>query len=260
MSPDGTRIAVSIDGDIWTWNVGRQTLNQLTFDASGGFAPMWTRDGRRLLFFSPRRNEGLFGQAADGAAAVQRLGTGLPSDVSPDGKQVLFSPSGGRDVMALALDGNRREEPLIQSDFTERNGVVSPGGRWLAYESDRSGQFEIYVQPFPNVSDGQWLVSTTGGTRPLWAPNGRELFYVAPDGALFAVPVDAGGVWATGSPAKILEGPYITTGAQAPRTYDVSSDGKRFLLVKRSTDRIFAPQIVMVRNWLEELKALLPPR
>ena len=87
----------------------------------------------------------------------------------------------------LALDGTRRVEPLIQTPSNERNGVVSPDGRWLAYESDSSGQFEIYVKPFPNVNAGQWLISTAGGTRPLWAPNGQELFYVAPDGALMAV-------------------------------------------------------------------------
>ena len=116
----------------------------------------------------------------------------------------------------LALDGTHHVEPLIQTPANERNGVVSPDGRWLAYESDSSGKFEIYVKPFPNVSAGQWLVSTAGGTRPLWAPNGQELFYVAPDGALMAVRVDArGATWSAGSPVKVVEGPYATGGGRS---------------------------------------------
>ena len=89
--------------------------------------------------------------------------------------------------MLLTLDGSHHVEPLIQTASIERNGVVSPNGRWVAYESDSSGEFEIYVKPFPTVSGGQWQVSTAGGTRPLWAPNGQELFFVAPDGSLMAV-------------------------------------------------------------------------
>ena len=109
--------------------------------------------------------------------------------------------------MVLALDGTRRVEPLVQTPSNERNGVVSPDGRWLAYESDSSGQFEIYVMPFPNVNAGQWRISTAGGTRPLWAPNGQELFFVAPDGALMAVRVDPrGATWSAGSPVKVSRG------------------------------------------------------
>ena len=91
-------------------------------------------------------------------------------------------------MMMVALDGTRRVQPLLENPSVERNGVVSPNGRWLAYEElDRDGQFEVYVRPFPNVSAGQWPISTAGGTRPVWAPSGQELFYVAPDGGLMAV-------------------------------------------------------------------------
>jgi serine/threonine-protein kinase len=214
-------------------------------------------EGRdRLLFFSALRASGLFWQAADGTGAAERLGAGLPSGVTPDRKYVLFSSApGARDLMALTLDVSHHVEPLIATPYNERNGVVSSDGRWLAYESDSSGKFEIYVKPFP-VTAGQWLVSTAGGTRPLWAPNGQELFYVAPDGSLMAVRVDARGAsWSAGSPAKVLEGTNATGSPGSSRNYDVSPDGQRFLMVKQSANQAAAPQIIVVQNWLEELKA-----
>jgi serine/threonine-protein kinase len=110
--------------------------------------------------------------------------------------------------MMVALDGTRHVQPLLENPPVERNGVVSPNGRWLAYEElDREGQFEVYVRPFPNVTAGQWKISTAGGTRPVWARSGQELFYVAPDGGLMAVRADPrGGKWSSGSPAKVIGG------------------------------------------------------
>jgi len=161
-------------------------------------------------------------------------------------------------VAAPALDGPPRVQPLIATPFNERNGIVSPDGRWLAYESDSSGQFEIYVRPYPNVNDGQWKISTASGTRPLWAPNGQELFYVGPDGVLMGVRTDArGSLWSASSPLKILEGPYMTLSSISGRTYDISPDGRRFLMVKRPANRA-PPQIVIVQNWFEELRRLAP--
>jgi hypothetical protein len=178
----------------------------------------------------------------------------LASDVTKDGRHVLFSRA-GRDVMMLTIGDSTRVEPLIQTTFNERNGVVSPDGRWLAYESDSSNRFEIYVRPFPAVPGGQqWLISTDGGTRPLWSPTRPELFYVAPDGALMAVPLVINGTtWFHGTPATIVQGPYLTGGSVSGRTYDVSSDGTRLLLIKQPFEQV-APQIVVVQNWLEQLK------
>ena len=185
----------------------------------------------------------------------------LPSSVTPDGSRVLFS-QGGRDLMALVLDGSRRVDTLVQTPSNERNGIVSPNGRWLAYDSDSSGRFEIYVRPFPNVNTGQqWLISTAGGIKPLWAHNGRELFYVAPDGALMAVAVGSpdAAAWSAGSPAKVVAESYYTRGPGSYRNYDVSSDGQRFLMLKPPPfDPATAPQIVMVQGWFEELKRLVP--
>jgi eukaryotic-like serine/threonine-protein kinase len=263
VSPDGTQVAVAIEdqeNDIWAWDLARRTLDRLTFDPAPDFAPLWTADGHRLVFFSGREHGGdLFWEPADGSGSAERLSAGgPPSGVTPDGTQVLFAA--GQDLMMVALDGTHRVQPLLQTPFVERNGIVSPDGRWLAYESDRSGRLEIYVAPFPAASSGQWLISTAGGTRPLWSPSGAELFYVAPDGALMTARVNPrGGRWSSARPAKILEGRYATGGLRDRRNYDVSADGQRFLLVKEPANQD-APQIIVVQNWTEELRRLVPTK
>jgi Tol biopolymer transport system component len=262
VSPDGARVAVAIEDqeyDIWLWDLTRRTLDRLTFDPAADFAPVWT-DPRHLIYFSGRDGGGLFSQAVDGPGGAERLGAGAPpSGVTPDGGQVLFGTVGNQDIMMVALDGTRHVQPLLENPTVERNGVVSPNGRWLAYEElDREGQFEVYVRPFPNVTAGQWKISTAGGTRPLWARGGQELFYVAPDGGLMAVRADPrGGKWSSGSPAKVIEGPYMTRGLRDKPNYDASTDGKRFLMVKQPANQA-AQQIVVVQNWQEELKQRVP--
>jgi Tol biopolymer transport system component len=263
VSPDGTRVAVAIEDqeyDIWVWDLTRRTLDRLTFDPAREFAPVWT-DPRHLVYFSGREGGGLFRQAVD-APRAERLSAGAPpSGVTPDAREVLFNAVGNRDIMMVSLDGTRRVLPLLENPKVERNGVVSPNGRWLAYEElDPEGQFEVYVRPFPNVSAGQWKISTAGGTRPVWARSGQELFYVAPDGGLMAVrPEPRGPNWSSGSPAKVIEGPYMTRSLRDKPTYDVSTDGKRFLMVKQPPNQA-APQIVVVQNWTEELKRLAPTK
>jgi eukaryotic-like serine/threonine-protein kinase len=263
VSPDGTRVAVAIDDEnatIWLLDLARRTLSQLRFDRAGDFFPVWMPDGHHLIF-ATSHGSGLLRQSADGAGATEVLLSGvaglLPSGVTRDGRELLISNL-ARDVAALPLDGPPRAQPLIATPFNERNGIVSPDGRWLAYESDSSGQFEIYVRPYPHVNDGQWKISTASGTRPLWAPNGQELFYVGPGGVLMGVRTDArGSVWGASSPLKILEGPYMTLSSVSGRTYDISPDGRRFLMVKRPANRA-PPQIVIVQNWFEELRRLVP--
>jgi hypothetical protein len=172
-------------------------------------------------------------------------------------------PTMGFDLLRVALDGTRRVTPLLQTKFDERNGIVSPDGRWLAYESNSSGPTEIYVRPFPNVGGGQWLVSTAGGSQPLWARSGKELFYVGADGALLRVPVEASGTtWNAGTPMKLLRGRYVTGSGTLLRNYDVSPDGQRFLMINApGTDADAAPPaLIVVQHWDEELKRLAPTK
>ena len=163
--------------------------------------------------------------------------------------------------MQLRLDSSHAVTPLVQTPFSERNGEVSPDGRWLAYEADDSGRYEIYVRPFPDVAGGHCQVSTDGGTRPLWAQNGQELFYLAPPRTLMRVGVARGPRWAATAPMKLFEGPYGAARFHFGRTYDVSPDGRRFLVIKGSAagDQNATPAtMVVVLNWLEELKQLVP--
>ena len=270
VSPDGLRVAVAETINIWLWDVARATLTPLTFPPNAKLFPVWTPDGRRIVFTSDRMGvPNLFAQTADGTGAIERLtespNVQVPTAVSPDGSYVVFtelSPKTGQDVMALRLDGTGRVLPLVQTAFDERNGIVSPDGRWLAYEANDSGAFQISVRPFPEVNSGRWQVSTSGGMQPLWARSGQELFYLAPDGALMRVAVTGGGpAWTNGAPTKVLESRYVVgRGQNVSRNYDIAANGQRFLMVKAAAgDATSAqPQIVVVEHFDEELKRFVP--
>ena len=161
----------------------------------------------------------------------------------------------------LTLDG-KKVTPLVRTNANEQNGTVSPDGRWLAHESDEAGQSQVYVRPFPNVDGGRWQISQAGGTRPLWARNGRELFYLDTARHLMAVPVEASAAFNAGNPTKVFEAAYLVPNNGV--TYDVSPDGKRFLMIKgraaEATQPLTQPSMpmVVVVNWFEELKNRVP--
>jgi hypothetical protein len=274
LSPDGTRVALfsnDQEDDLWIWDLGRATLTRLTLDPGQAYFPLWTPNGRRIIFSSNRGGQfNLWWQAADGTGAAERLTTSssaqFPTGITPDGTAVVYdqgTPTMGRDLLQLALDGTRQLTPLLQTKFDEQNGIVSPDGRWLAYESNSSGpsgRLEIYVRPFPNVGGGQWQVSTAGGRQPLWARSGNELFYFGSDSTLLRVPVEArGATLNAGTPMKLFEGRYYT-GVGTGRAYDVSPDGQRFLMIKATgADATAAPpSLIVVQHWDQELKRLVP--
>jgi hypothetical protein len=185
----------------------------------------------------------------------------FPSVFVPDGRALItygdVGGSGQDDISIVSLEGAGQLAPLLHSTFAERNPDLLPDGRWLAYESDESGQLEIYVRPFPDVDGGRWQVSTDGGSQPLWARNGRELFFRAGD-AVIVVPVEAGSGFAPGSPTVLFEGQYAET--LGGRNYDVSPDGQRFLMLKESGPDGGAAQarFIVVENWFEELRQRVP--
>jgi eukaryotic-like serine/threonine-protein kinase len=270
LSPDGKRVAfwsADQDDDIWIWDLRRKIVRRLTLDASQDRFPVWTPDGRRVIFTSNRSGaHNLWWQAADGTGSAARLTTSnsaqFPTGITPDGATVVFNettPTMGNELRQLALNGTREVKPLLQTKFDEYNADVSPDGRWLTYDSNRSGSFEVYVRPFPNVDDGEWQVSTAGGAKPLWARNAKELFYVGADGALLRVPVEASdATWNAGAPVKLFDGRYVNTGTSG-RTYDVSHDGQRFLMIKApAIDASTAVLgLIVVQHWDEELKRVV---
>jgi Tol biopolymer transport system component len=164
--------------------------------------------------------------------------------------------------MRMTLDGTRSVAPLVQSGFAERNGVVSPDGRWLAYEANDSARFEIFVRPFPNVNSARWQLSNDGGTRPLWARSGHELFYVSPTGAVMRIGVTPGASWTSTTPEVLVKPGYFTQTGNPGRTYDISPDGQRLLLIKEATvgTASASTSIIVVLNWVEELKRLAPAK
>jgi serine/threonine-protein kinase len=276
LSPDGSRIAVDTldqENDIWMWDFARQTLSRVSTDPNLDQTPIWMPNGRQLLYSS--QAEGIFSiarQSADGTGSVEYLSkTTNPVrlfGVSPDGNRVVASearPSTALDVMVLNLDKRRALEPLLQTPFVERTAELSPDGRWLAYESNDTSQFQIYVRPYPDVDKERIPVSTTGGRQPHWSRDGRELFYIDGEGTIVSLRVGAGATWSVrpGTRTPLAANTYFTPETAPARTYDVSPDGKRFLMVKElgAASQPSAPtSIVVVRNWVEELKRLVPVR
>jgi serine/threonine-protein kinase len=168
-----------------------------------------------------------------------------------------------RNLGVLSLD-EHKEALLLDTSFDELNGELSPDGRWLAYQSDESGRYEVYLRPFPNVQASKQSVSTGGGTRPLWRQDGRELFYHVEPATIMAVPVTPGANLTLGRRAVVVKGPYASP-RTAGRHYDVSPDGKRFLLLKDvetsgSTRPPPLMEIRIVQHWVNELERLVPAK
>jgi eukaryotic-like serine/threonine-protein kinase len=284
LSRDGTRVALDVRDeahDIWIWHLARGTLERLTLEPTFEQFGVWGHDGKTVIYASstfghstsPRS---LFRRPSDFTGTAEQLIEGkvsqLPSSVTPDGTALIFriqtppskvgTPSAS-DLSLLSLEGEHRSRRLLETPFDEANGEVSPNGQWLAYESNESGRNEIHVRPFPNVNDpGKQQVSINGGTQPLWARNGQELFYEAM-GTVMRVPVKTDSTF--GTPEKVFDGPYLfrQPGLGRGRMYDVSADGQRFLMIKEisgADERPPSARIILVQNWFEELKRLVPTR
>jgi serine/threonine protein kinase/Tol biopolymer transport system component len=269
LAPDGSRAVVSRtnpqDGakaDLWLLDLPRRGgATRLTFDAGLVEFPLWSRDGKRIMFTV--NNSALYQKLASGEGDVKEVmrskSVGLISaaDWSPDGRFLLYvvieSPATLTDLWVLPSDG-RQPSPFVQSRFIEQDGRFSPDGRWVAYTSDQSGAMEVYVRAFsPDFSGGSAstggsvLVSRGGGAAPRWRGDGRELFYLAPDGKMNAVEVTAGPEFRGGTPEPLFQTPSGTI------VGDVTADGKRFLLVTPVGPSASAP-FTVVLNWTAALK------
>jgi eukaryotic-like serine/threonine-protein kinase len=277
LSPDGRRVVVAIQeqqGQVWLYDFSTERLTPFTLEGNGN-NPVWTPDGKRIVFRSSAEGPStmnLFWQLADGSAARERLTISeyiqSADSLSPDGQLLAFTqldPTTKRDIWVLRLSDPsassgqaRKAQAFLRSPSDESAPRFSPDAHWLAYVSDESGRYEIYVQPYPGPG-GKWQISTEGGTEPMWNPNGRELFYRS-GGKMMVAEISTQPSFAVGRPRMLFEGAkYVPPTGPYPYpfpNYDVSPDGQRFLMITGESK----PQINVVLNWFEELKRLVPPK
>jgi eukaryotic-like serine/threonine-protein kinase len=277
LSPDGTRVAVAGNDDIWIYDVASGRRTRFTFDPAAERDMLWSPDGRRIIFSSDRKGLfDLYQKASDGSGTEELLyadaaGNKSPESWSVDGRVILYdtgtdSPRTGADLFVLPLSGapstgplrgsgqageGRRAVPFIQTQFNELEGRLSPDGRWVAYSSNESGAYEVYVAPYPGPG-GTRQISTAGGGHPRWRGDGAEIFYLAPDNRLMAATVNGKRSSFEVGEVKPLFETHTISGLGNSR-YDVTADGQRFL-VNTATEARAAEPITVVVNWTAGLK------
>jgi eukaryotic-like serine/threonine-protein kinase len=281
LSPDGRRIAIDIVAgaqvQVWLYDLSGDSLSRFTFTGFNRH-PVWTPDGTRIAFQSDREGpQQVFWKRADGSGVEERLTQNsatqagnvydIPYSFSPDGQVLTTSrvgPTTGADVWAVpvgrtpsAAAGPPQPQRVLHSTAADVAPQLSPDGLWLAYASDESGRREIYVRAFPDTG-GTWQVSNDGGNEPLWNPNGRELFYRSGD-RMMSVEVNTAHGFASGKPRVLFTGRYRTTSNWWARpNYDVSADGRRFLMLKDVGGNSAPPtDVAVVLNWAAELRRLV---
>jgi serine/threonine-protein kinase len=276
LSPDGTRLAITLFGegnnDIWIKELKeleRGPLSRLTHNPGVDMRPRWKPDGRSVSFVSVAASE----QGANGDVFVRRADGTLPANLlldfeeyihealwSSDGKWLVLRTGGTvgtRDIWAQRVGVDSAPRRLLASDFDELAVALSPDGRWLAYQSDETGETEVYVRPFPDITADKVTVSVGGGSRPLWSHSGRELFYVnAGDRQMIAARIRTTPTFGVVErrPLFPLTGYFLGPSYTA---FDISPDDQRFLMIRQLdfAQGASAPMLVLVENWFEELRA-----
>jgi serine/threonine protein kinase len=266
LSPDGTRLAVEIFtgtqgiGDIWIFDLNRGTSTRLTFGPYSQGSPLWSPDGKTIFYSSGAGFPHIRAKAADGSTPERVITEGddtaeFPASSSPDGRYLVYErrvPKSeiGYHIWALPLSGEGKPFPVVQSTFEERFPAVSPDGKWMAYQSNETGRWEIYVTAFPG-GGAKWLVSSVGGASAKWRKDSKELFYLDPSDNLVAVDVNAsGGAVRLGTPHILFQAIGIQ---REYGPYDVSADGKKFLINSGNLKEGSDP-FTLVQNWPAELK------
>ena len=268
VSPNEDRLAISIPDsegapDLWVKQLDTGPLSRLTIE--GGIRARWSPDGRSLTFLSNRAagNLDLWTKRADGSDTAElvldRAASVQEAMYSPDGTWLVFREGGfqAADIYAVRLPMDSAVVPLEVTEFQEGAFSLSPDGRWLAFVSDRTGSNEVFVHPFPDAGASLQQVSANGGTEPVWAHSGRELFYVNGDNELVAVQVSTNPGFAPGQQEVLFSvAGYMRFTLQA--MYDVTPDDQRFMMLRIGADQAAAAEVILVTNFFEELKRLVP--
>jgi Tol biopolymer transport system component len=264
LSPDGTRLAVDIldpqldTRDIWLFDLKRATDSRLTFDPTDEISPLWSPDGGQILFTSTQTgHREIYQKAANGIGDSQLVFASKDQqksvdDRSADGRFVVYDDTGSpSNLWILPLFGDRKPFPFVQAPYNSREAFFSPNGRYIAYTSNESGRYEIYIQTFPDRT-GKWQVSTTGGTHPRWRRDGKELYFLSAD-KMMAVDVNTDAPqFGAGIPKPLFEADFLS-GSYSPSVYAVTADGQRFLAVIPVPQQAIPP-ITVVTNWPSDLK------
>ena len=259
LSPDGRRVAVdrTVQGnrDVWLMDLVREGITRFTFDAAVDGFPIWSPDGSRIAFESKRKGGSfdIWLKPSSGAGTEELLletpNDEWPYDWSKDDRFLLYhltDPKTGPDLWSLPMTGNdRKPAVVVNTPFAEQGGQFAPDGRWVAYETNESGRLEIVVQPFPEPS-GKWQLSTGGGRHPRWRADGKELYFIAPDGTLMAVTVAASGsTFEAGKPVALF--PMSASLSLDMSEYAVSRDGR--FLINQTIEVSTAVSITLIQNW-----------
>jgi len=267
LSPDGAHVAIMNAlypplWEIWVSDLGRGTLDRLTFSKPGdrAYDPVWTPDGKQVIYSDCDETScRIMSRPADGSGTQELLFSGNdfmnPMSCSPDGKLLVFARQlkEYNDLWVLTLAGEHKARPLIESSFDTVEAQISPDGRWIAYASKESGRKEVYAQPFPDLG-GKWQISTEGGGEPRWSHDGRELFYSNGD-KMMVVEIEAQAGFAPGSPRLLFDQPY-QHGMESAK-YDVAPDGQHFVMLKMDEAQSTQLQLRVVLNWGQEVTQLL---
>jgi eukaryotic-like serine/threonine-protein kinase len=262
IAPNGRSVALDItdqasenlNSDIWTYDLQRETAKRLTFPPSTQVVPIWSPDSSRLVFASNRgMNFNLYMKISDGSQEEKNIEPEnveqVPNDWSKDGKYILFTH--GRDLWFLTfpeLKGNQ----FLKAPGVLRNGQFSPDGRWVAYASNETGKWEIYVTSFP-AAQGKWQISAGGGEQPRWRGDGKEVFYLSADRKMMAAPVTTGATFDAGVPVALFQAtPRQAISTNDQFVYDVSRDGQRFLINTPVKQADTQPMSIIL-NWTAKL-------
>ena len=240
----------------------RGTRSRLTFDDAEDFYPVWTPDGKEILFSSARSGQAkIYRKRSDGTGEAERLtesgNISFATSISADGRYLAFFTGGAdRGLWTLTLEEGAKPELFLQSEFSESQGAFSPDGRWMAYLSNESGRSEIYVRPFPKGS-GKWQISSQGGVHPIWSSTRDELFYFWQD-TMYVVSYQAEAeAFRAQSPEPLFSGTF--EGMGFTRGYDLAPDGERFVMLQQEARAESEPsKVILIQNRFEELKRLVP--
>jgi serine/threonine-protein kinase len=270
LSPDGTQLALSIhDRDesqqLWVRHLARGTTTKLSHTGTLNFRPSWLADNKNIAYLSDRRKLGeLYVRKLDGSDKdslwLTRRSELSEAFVTRDGQWIVYrqGANANADIYARRVSGDTTPIAIATSEYLERDPTVSPDGRYLLYTSDETGQLEVYMRPFPNVGEDKWLVSNAGGVNPLWSRDGKELFYRNSAGDLVAVDVTKSGTPPIGRQHVLFSALPFTFEA-VHRTYDVTPDGQRFLMLRpAAVAKDIDEPLVVVENFFEELKRKVP--